>query len=167
MISLPNLHPPHFGVTVLIKPPAVAKLHVPFTLPVKLRNGNHHRTAELSFLLEPTDGFVVAGLRSATLPLLLPGTAEELVFNVVPVTVGILRLPNFKVTLRTLPQKGQEESDPLRSTDTLGGTGVGEIMESVDMRWDERDAEGAKIYRTEADGSVREVDGSMTLLVIP
>lgn len=154
-------------MTVLIEPPAVAKLHVPFTLPVKLWNGNQHRTAELSFFLEPTDGFVVAGLKSATLPLLLPGTAEELVFNVIPISVGVRRLPNFKVTLRTIPQKGQEEGDPRRSTDTLGGTGTGEIVEIVDMRWDERDAEGAKIYRTEADGSVRQIDGSMSLLVIP
>ena len=154
-------------MTVLIEPPAVAKLHVPFTLPVKLWNGNLHRTAELSFFLEPTDGFVVAGLKSATLPLLLPGTAEELVFNAVPITVGVRRLPNFKVTLRTMPQKGTEESDPQRSTDTLGGTGTGEIVEPVDMRWDERDAEGAKIYRMDVDGSVRLIDGSMSLLVIP
>jgi len=123
--------------------------------------------AELSFFLEPTDGFVVAGLKSATLPLLLPGSAEELVFNVVPINVGTRQLPNFKVTLRTFPQKGQEESDPQRSTETLGGTGTGEIVEPVDMRWDERDAEGARIYRTEADGSVRKIDGSMSLLVIP
>ena len=154
-------------MTVLIDPPAVAKLHVPFALPVKLWNGNQHRTAELSFFLEPTDGFVVAGLKSATLPLLLPGTAEELVFNVVPITVGVRRLPNFKVTLRTMPQKATEESDPQRSTDTLGGTGTGEIVEPVDMRWDERDAEGAKIYRMDVDGSVRLIDGSMSLLVIP
>jgi hypothetical protein len=154
-------------VTVLIEPPAVAKMHVPFTLPVKLRNGNQHRTAELSFFLEPTDGFVVAGLKSATLPLLLPGTAEELVFNMVPIQVGILRLPYFRVTLRTFPQKGQEESDPRRSPDMLGGTGTGEIVESVDMRWDERDVEGVRVYRTEVDGSVRQVDGSMSLLVLP
>ena len=154
-------------MTLLIEPPAVAKLHVPFALPVKIWNGNQYRTAELSFFLEPTDGFVIAGLKSATLPLLLPGTAEELVFNVVPISVGILRLPNFKVTLRTLPQKGQEEGDAQRSTDTLGGIGVGEIVGSVDMRWDERDAEGVRTYRTEVDGSVRHVDGSMSLLVIP
>jgi hypothetical protein len=154
-------------MAILIEPPAIAKLHVPFTLPVKLWNGNRYRTAELSFFLEPTDGFVVAGLKSATLPLLLPGTAEELVFNVVPINVGILRLPNFKVTLRTSPQKAQEESDPRRSTDTLGGTGNGEIVEPIDMRWDERDAEGVKVYRTETDGTVRQVDGSMSLLVIP
>jgi len=154
-------------MTVLIEPPAIAKLHVPFTLPVKLWNGNQNRTAEFSFFLEPTDSFVVAGLKSATLPLLLPGTAEELVFNVVPLTVGVCQLPNFKVTLRTLPQRGQEENDPQRSTDTLGGTGAVEIVESVDMRWDERDAEGVRIYRTEADSSVRQIDGSMSLLVIP
>lgn len=154
-------------MTVLIEPPTVAKLHIPFTLPVKLWNGNQHRVAELSFFLEPTDSFVVAGLKSATLPLLLPGTAEELVFNMVPINVGPRRLPNFKVIQRTLPQKGQEESDPQRSTDTLGGTGTGEIVEPVDVRWDERDAEGARIYRTEADGSVRQIDGSMSLLVIP
>ena len=154
-------------MTVLIEPPAVAKLHVPFALPVKLWNGNQRRTAELSFFLEPTDGFVVAGLKSATLPLLLPGTAEELVFNVIPISVGVRRLPNFRVTLRTTPQKRQEEGDSRRSTETLGGTGTGEIVEAVDLRWDERDAEGAKIYRTEADGSVRQIDGSMSLLVIP
>jgi len=167
VVPLPNLHPPHFGVTVLIEPPAVAKLHVPFTLPIKLWNGNKYRTAELSFFLEPTDGFVVAGLKSATLPLLLPETAEELTFNVIPINVGVLRLPHFKVNLRTLPQKGQEESDVQRSTDTLGGAGTGEIVESVDMRWDERDAEGARVYRAEIDGSVRPIDGSMSLLVIP
>lgn len=167
MVPLPNLQPPHFGVTVLIEPPAVAKLHVPFTLPIKLRNGNQYRTAELNFFLEPTDGFVVAGLKSATLPLLLPGAAEELTFNVVPINVGVLRLPHFKVNLRTSPQKGQEESDAQRSTDTLAAAGTGEIVEPVDMRWDERDTEGARVYRMEVDGSVRQVDGSMSLLVIP
>ena len=98
---------------------------------------------------------MVIRLKSAALPPLLPGTAEELVFNAVPIIVGVRRLPNFKVTLRIMPQKGTEESDPQRSSDTLGGTGTGETVEPIDMRWDERDSEGAKIYRTDADGSVR------------
>jgi len=163
LLSLPDLTPPTFGLTVLIDPPATTKLHKLFTLDVRIRNNDPHRSADLSFTLEPAEGFVTAGLRSGVLPLLLPGTEEYLSFNLVPVSVGNVKLPLFK-----LQQASKEESAPRSEFEANARvTSNADIVPVVDKRWDSVDTSGNNVHFYTSDGgTLTELDLSLWLSVL-
>jgi hypothetical protein len=168
MLPLPELRPPVIGLTVIIDPPAVVKLHVPFPLSLKIRNNDSHRSADLAFALEPTDGFVAAGFRSGALPLLLPGTEDTLSFNLIPLISGLIKLPTFRVhrTMKIEPTSpGQSEDGSIR------GAPLGDAVPVVDERWNETDEAGNNVHFYAKDGTALTTELDLTLwlsvLVVP
>ncbi|KZT72294.1 hypothetical protein DAEQUDRAFT_722961 [Daedalea quercina L-15889] len=123
---LPALRPPRDGLIALLDVPPTAKLHMPFTLRLTVRNRQPARAANAVVHLETdnSDPFVLAGLRSGRLPILLPGAEEMLLWKLIPIECGLVRIPRIRVSdRRTDP--GSEESQE-RS------------VRIVDMRVDER-----------------------------
>ena len=100
--------------------------------------------------LEPDslDGFVVAGVRNGRVPVLLPGAEEVLVWQMVPIECGYLKLPRVKVVDRrkAAPTAGEAPEAPPR----------GEIITVVDLRSDARLANSEGAAEAEA-----------TILVLP
>ncbi len=76
---------------------------------------------------DPSDGFVVAGLRSGRLPILLPGAEEKILWNLIPVECGYIKLPKIKVV------------DHRKLTTNMGeGEVEGQAVKIVDVRLDRR-----------------------------
>lgn len=96
-ITLPQLNPPGDDLVAFVEPPATVRLHVPFTLRLVIQNRHASRTADLALQLEPNEHFVLSGLRTGRVPLLIAGAQEELLFNAIPLTCGELRLPVIKL----------------------------------------------------------------------
>ncbi|KAH9915858.1 Gryzun, putative trafficking through golgi-domain-containing protein [Fomitopsis serialis] len=138
-LSLPPLRPPRDGLVALLDVPPIAKLHKPFNLRLVIRNRQPTRSANVVVHLETdnSDAFVLAGLRNGRLPILLPGAEETVLWKLVPVECGFVRIPRMKVSDR--------RTDP--------GT-EGELQERiiriVDVRADER-------REVQEDGGVEEV----------
>ena len=148
-------------MTILIDPPAITKLHTPFTLDVKVRNNDPHRSADLSYALEPAEGFVTAGFRAGALPLLLPGTEEFISFNLIPISVGNIKLPVFKVQQLSKEAAGSE-------LEQSGKAGIiVDVVPVVDKRWDSLDTSGNNVHFYTSDGStLAELDLSLWLSVL-
>lgn len=108
-IPLPLLRPPRETLVALLSAPATAKLHTPAPMHLTVRNHHASRSAVISVSLDPqpSDGFVVAGLRSGRLPLVLPGGEERVAWNVVPVECGYVPVPRVRV----VDQRGGEEEE--------------------------------------------------------
>ena len=127
---LPTLQRPPDGLVALLKTPPVATLHVPTQLTLLIRNYQKTRSANITVHLEADgqDGFVVAGLRNGRIPILLPGTEEKIVWQLIPIETGYLKLPNIRIVdrRRTLLQgSGETHSE-------------GEVVRVVDVRTDHR-----------------------------
>jgi hypothetical protein len=97
---LPDLLPPRPGVVALLELPPSAKLHNPIHAYLTIRNHHPARTANLTVQLEPdaADSFLVAGQRSARVPMLLPGAEIQLAWSLVPIECGFVRIPKIRVT---------------------------------------------------------------------
>ncbi|KAI9511510.1 Gryzun, putative trafficking through golgi-domain-containing protein [Russula earlei] len=97
---LPNLQPPRTGIIALLELPSSAKLHAPVHARLTLRNHDSSRSANLNVQLEPdaADSFLVAGQRSARVPTLLPGAEARLVWTLIPIECGFVRVPRIRVT---------------------------------------------------------------------
>lgn len=101
------------------------------------------------------------------LPLLLPGSTQDLVFNLVPLQLGLVRLPIFRFILRNPVAEQTSEGEPRRSTSS-DANAVGNLkMEAVDSRWDDRLEGGVKMYHVEANGDIVADSGQMAVLVVP
>jgi len=96
---LPNLQPPRTGVIALLELPSSAKLHAPVHARLIIRNYHPSRSATLTVQLEPdtADAFLIAGQRSARVPTLLPGTEAQLVWSLIPIECGFVRVPKIRV----------------------------------------------------------------------
>lgn len=88
------------SVYAVLELPAIGVLHVPFVAVLRIHNRHPWKTLDAHFQLEPSDHFVVSGLRSGTLPLLVGGSEERIPFNMIPISCGVVRLPTFKITHR-------------------------------------------------------------------
>ncbi|KIJ65975.1 hypothetical protein HYDPIDRAFT_110092 [Hydnomerulius pinastri MD-312] len=131
---LPYLHPPRDGLIALLNVPSTAKLHTPLPMHLIVRNRNTTRSAVVTVSLDPhpLDGFVVAGLRSGRLPLILPGAEEKLTWNLIPIECGLVRVPSVKVV-------DHRKAPP--TTDDATGASIeteGEVVEVIDTRFDRR-----------------------------
>ena len=131
IFQLPVLNPPTDGLIALLDVPTIATLHVPIPLRLTIRNNRPTRSANITVHIEfdTSDGFVLAGLRSGRLPILLPGAEEEVRWNIVPVECGLVRVPRIRVVDRRVPfgaPEGQRDE------------GEGEQVEVVDLRRDAR-----------------------------
>lgn len=70
------------------------------SLTLMIRNYHPSRSANITAQLdlETSSGFVVAGLRSGRLPLLMPKTEEKLTWRLIPVECGHVRIPSVTLT---------------------------------------------------------------------
>ncbi|KAF9809102.1 hypothetical protein IEO21_07571 [Rhodonia placenta] len=129
---LPPLRPPVDALVALLHAPPSGKLHVPFLLRLDIRNRHPSRAANIVVHLETdtTDSFVVAGLRSGRIPILLPGAEESLVWKLIPVECGFVKVPHIRVLDR--------RRDPQDLATIAGDSRGGEIVRIVDVRWDGR-----------------------------
>ncbi|KAF7321602.1 hypothetical protein MKEN_00681300 [Mycena kentingensis (nom. inval.)] len=161
VFPLPPLRPPMDGVIALLDVPTTAKLHVPIPLRVTVRNRQTSRSANVTIQLEPdpADGFVIAGLRSGRIPILLPGGEESLFWRLIPVECGNVRLPRMKIMDKRraiLSAQTQRESGTELETE-------GDIVKIVDVRLD-RARERRGRGRVSVDGSDEPLG---TVLVLP
>lgn len=150
--SLPTLRPPRDGLVALLDVPPTAKLHTPFTLRLIVRNRQPTRSANVVVHLETdnNDAFIVAGLRNGRLPIMLPGGEETLLWKLVPVECGFVRIPRIRVSDR--------RTDPGTPADEPHDRNVN----VVDVRADERGG-------LQEDGTVEDVarSGQAVILVLP
>ncbi|EIM80572.1 uncharacterized protein STEHIDRAFT_67962 [Stereum hirsutum FP-91666 SS1] len=141
---LPILQPPLGGLVALLSIPSSAKLHRPFQASLTIRNHHPTRTATVSVQLEPdatTDAFLVAGLRSGRIPILMPGAEEKLTWTFIPVECGFVRIPKMFVTDKRLAEPRSEDVLKAPSQDE-----VGKPVRIIDTRreWrDQEDVQGA------------------------
>ena len=85
----------------------------------------------VSLDLQPTEGFVVAGLRHGRLPLVLAGGGEERVrWHVIPIECGYVKVPRVRVMDH---RRGEGEGQ---------GQGEGEVVRVVDVRFERWGGEG-------------------------
>lgn len=151
--ALPSLRPPRDNLVALLDVPPKATLHAPILMTLTIRNYHPTRAANVVVQLEPDslDGFVVAGVRNGRVPVLLPGAEEVLVWRVVPIECGYLKLPRVKVVDR---RKGAPTAH------TEGGAtpeaSLGEVIKVVDLRRD------ARLANTES-----AAEAEATILVLP
>ncbi|KAG6861711.1 hypothetical protein C0995_013280 [Termitomyces sp. Mi166 len=98
-ISLPGLRTPDEGLVALLSIPSSAALHVPMPLTLAIRNYHPSRSANIvvHLELEPSDGFIVAGLRSGRLPILMPGDEEKFTWKLIPIECGHVKIPQIKI----------------------------------------------------------------------
>jgi hypothetical protein len=135
-IPLPPLRPPRDTTDALLELPATGKLHEPLTVTLILRNRHAWRTADLHLQLEPSDHFVVSGLRSGSLPVLLAGSEDRLDFNLIPISCGTVRLPTFKLLDRRKDITKRQSAE---------GAELEKRVEVVDARLEERNESGEEI----------------------
>ncbi|KAJ7496837.1 Gryzun, putative trafficking through golgi-domain-containing protein [Mycena latifolia] len=134
IFPLPPLRPPIDGVIALLDAPPTAKLHVPLSLTITIRNRHPSRSANVTIQLEPdpSDGFVVAGLRSGRVPILLPGGEERFTWRLIPIECGHLSIPRIKIVdKRRAIASAQGLRDPGADVETEG-----EVVKIVDVRLD-------------------------------
>ncbi|KAG6813748.1 hypothetical protein H0H92_007700 [Tricholoma furcatifolium] len=127
--SLPPLQPPIEGLIALLSIPSPATLHRPIPLTLTIRN--HHATRSANVVvqleLEPSDGFIVAGLRSGRLPILMPGDEETFTWKLIPIECGHVKIPQIKVIDKRPIFTGGTEP-------TADMVTKGEIVKIVDVR---------------------------------
>jgi trafficking protein particle complex subunit 11 len=124
IFPLPSLHPPVDDLVALLGVAPRARLHQPIPLTLSIRNRHPSRSANVFVQLETeaTDAFVVAGLRTGRVPVLLPGTEETLTWNLIPVECGYVKIPRIKVTNRR------------KSTANAGDAGAGAESDGVPVK---------------------------------
>lgn len=161
--ALPALMIPQDELIALLDVPSFAKLHVSTPIHLTVRNQHSSRSANVTVTLDldPSDAFIVAGLRNGRLPILLPGSEEKLSWNLIPIECGHVKIPRIKVVdVRRAALPSQGVGVPSTEVD-VEGDGV----KVVDVRadWDTARVQSA------GDGAVAipQQDGASTILVLP
>ncbi|KJA28858.1 hypothetical protein HYPSUDRAFT_33253 [Hypholoma sublateritium FD-334 SS-4] len=152
--ALPSLRPPRDNLVALLDVPPKATLHAPILMTLTIRNYHPTRAANVVVQLEPDslDGFVVAGVRNGRVPVLLPGAEEVLVWRVVPIECGYLKLPRVKVVDR---RRGVPHAEGGATPETAP---LGEVIKVVDLRRD------ARLQVANTEGAT---EAEVTILVLP
>ncbi|KAL0072574.1 hypothetical protein AAF712_000337 [Marasmius tenuissimus] len=124
---LPPLQPPLDGLVGLLDIPSIAKLHEPTTMSLTIRNRHPTRSSNIVVQLdpEPTDAFIVSGLRNGRVPVMLPGAEEKLVWRLIPVECGYVKPPNIRVL---------DRRNAIASSQGLGGPGAEVQTEGVPVK---------------------------------
>jgi trafficking protein particle complex subunit 11 len=109
--------------------PPTATLHVPVALTLTIRNYHPSKSANVAVQVEldTSDGFVIAGLRSGRVPILIPGAEETLTWELIPIECGYIKVPRIKVMdLRRAPaSEGESEAES-----------KAEMVRVIDVRFD-------------------------------
>jgi len=152
------LRPPQKNIVALLDVPAAATLHVPLDLTLLIRN--YHPTSSASIVCQldtdSIDTFVVSGLRSGRLPILLPGAEERVIWRLIPMECGHIRLPKIKVYNRRVTTSVQFEN-------SAEGQDEGEIVDVFDVRRSRK----LEILANPNPGNQEEELGQMTVFVRP
>lgn len=117
----------------------------------------------MTIYLEPDqlDGFVVAGLRTGSLPVLLPGAEERVTWKLIPIECGYINIPQLRVVNRR-PAMAPVGGEQAQAVDTGG-----EVIQIVNVLWDQRrGGDGAVDAKTAEDGVSRGRQLG-TVLVLP
>ncbi|THH12527.1 hypothetical protein EW146_g7608 [Bondarzewia mesenterica] len=140
LFPLPLLRPPRDGLIALLDLPSTAKLHVPFHAYLTIRNRHPSLTATVSVQLETetSDAFLVAGLRSGRVPILLPGAEERLAWTLVPVECGFVHVPKIVVVDKRKAAAAAVEGDIAPAMPESEG----DIVKIVDVRREARGEDG-------------------------
>ncbi|TFK44945.1 Gryzun, putative trafficking through golgi-domain-containing protein [Crucibulum laeve] len=160
IFPLPQLRPPNDDLVALLNVPPTATLHSPISLDLIIRNYHSSRSANVTVQLEPDtfDGFVVAGLRSGRVPVLMPGGEEKLTWKLIPIECGYVRIPRLKVLDRRKAVAAAQGA----TEGVTGAEAIGELVKVVDVRRDER-----RISGKEGDEILESQGGPDTILVLP
>ena len=134
--GLPVLQPPIDELVALLDVPPMATLHKSITMTLTIRNNHPSRSANVTVHLdlESLEGFVVSGIRNGRVPVLLPGSEETLVWQMIPLECGYVKLPRIKVIDRRSAIPASAEGPP--GTDGS----IGELVKVIDHRHDFRSA---------------------------
>ncbi|KAG2153198.1 Gryzun, putative trafficking through golgi-domain-containing protein [Suillus clintonianus] len=161
--ALPTLMISQEGLIALLDIPSFAKLHVSTPIHLTVRNRHSSRSANVtvSLDLDPSDAFIVAGLRNGRLPILLPGSEEKLSWNLIPIECGHVKVPRIKVMdVRGVALPSQGVGVPSTEIEVEG-----EAVKVVDVRanWNTASAQGAG----DSAVAIPQQDGASTILVLP
>lgn len=161
-IPLPPLQLPTEGIIAVLSIPPAATLHVPISLTLTVRNYHPLRSANIVVQLEldTSDSFVVAGLRSGRIPILLPGAEEQLTWRLIPIECGYVKVPRIQITNRRLAVTSGIESS------TESGT-KGEMVKIIDVRLDQRPSDDSKDIPRSGLFAEKNHSGLGTVLVLP
>jgi hypothetical protein len=175
LLSLPSLQPPIDARIALLHVAPTAYLHQPTEMKLVVRNRHPSRTAHMVVSLELDDspGFILSGVRSGRVPVLLPGAEWELRWTLIPLECGYVRLPQIRVIDRRKPfVAAGDQSAPMGHNPELDLPG--DEVRVVDVRWDGRDAEGQEsvLQRrnsldSESSEEERQLPQAGTVLVLP
>lgn len=159
--ALPTFMIPQDELIALLDVPSFAKLHASTPIHLTVRNRHSSRSANVSVTLDldPSDAFVVAGLRNGRLPILLPGSEEKLSWKLIPIECGYVKIPRIKVmNVRrvALPSQGGVSTE----VDVEG-----EVVKVIDVRadWNATRAQSAD----DSAVAILQQDGASTILVLP
>lgn len=156
---LPSLRPPRDNLVALLDIPPKATLHKPILMSLTIRNYHPTRSANVTVQLDPDslDGFVISGVRNGRVPVLLPGSEEKLVWSVIPIECGYLKLPRIKVMdRRKVAPASQSSADSGAAVEQSAG----DVVRVVDLRQDLR--------YTSPEGAVESTgESDATILVLP
>jgi trafficking protein particle complex subunit 11 len=164
---LPSLRPPVDTIVALLDVPPQGALHVPMLLTLTIRNYHSTRSANIVVQLEPDsmDGFVVSGLRNGRVPVLLPGSEEKLIWNIIPIECGFVKVPRIKVTDRRKAIPGSQGSNEIgANVDAVAGDLIKVVNIRRGVRQDDIQIEGSDSVNQ---SSIDEQEVSVTVLVLP
>ena len=161
------MRPPVDTIVALLDVPPQGTLHVPILLTLTIRNYHPTRSANIVVQLEPDsmDGFVVSGLRNGRVPVLLPGSEEKLIWNIIPIECGFVKVPRIKVTDRrkAIPVS-QGTNEISANVDALAGDLIKVVNIRRGVRQDDIHIEGSDSVNQ---SSTDEQEVSATVLVLP
>lgn len=131
LIELPILRvpQPNSPLVALLSAPPNRRLHAAFILTLRIKNlasvpSELRRAANITVDLSTDDNsaaWAITGIRSARIPILLPGTEEILRWCLIPLECGFIKLPKIRVLDR---REGDEKN-----------------VRTVDVRWDQISAD--------------------------
>ena len=154
-------------ILALLDVPPEGTLHVPMLLTLTLRNYHPTRSASIVVQLEPDsmDGFVVSGLRNGRVPVLLPGSEEKLIWNIIPIECGFVKVPRIKVTDRRKAIPGSQGTNEIgANVDTFAGDLIKVVNIRRGVRQDDSQIGGSdSVNQSIIDGQ----EVSATVLVLP
>ena len=108
------------------------------------------------------DGFVVSGLRNGRVPVLLPGSEEKLIWNIIPIECGFVKVPRIKVTDRRKTIPGSQGTNEVgANVDAFAGDQVKVVNLRRGVRQDDSLIEGSDPVNNQTS------DEPATVLVLP
>ncbi|KAJ8480730.1 hypothetical protein ONZ45_g15551 [Pleurotus djamor] len=164
-VLLPFLRPPREALIALLSIPPIAQLHKPIFITLSVRNHHPSRSANIFVQLEPdpSDAFVVAGLRSSRLPIILPGGEESVRWRLIPLECGYVSIPRIKVLdKRKTIASAQGIGGPNAEVDTEG-----EVVKIVNLATDFRQDIPNHTHPAQEAAADRTPEAMPTILVVP